>query len=142
MDATSPAPLHDADGRHFPWGDQGEPTFARVVDTSAGEPSREDVYGHPFDEGPHGARGLAGNTRDWCLDVWKHEGPCVEGDRLRVEAAALDNPDFRVIRGGGWSSVIANSRVCARFGGRPGIRRPVVGFRVARACHDCVKPSV
>ncbi|XXX72555.1 bifunctional serine/threonine-protein kinase/formylglycine-generating enzyme family protein [Sorangium sp. So ce134] len=122
-----------ADGRLFPWGDHPEPTFAQVVDSSPDEPSREGVHGRPLDESPYGVRGLAGNTRDWCANVWRHEGPLVEDGRLRVTAALPDDPDFRVIKGGGWSSVMNNSRAAARFGGRPAIRRPVVGFRLARS---------
>jgi eukaryotic-like serine/threonine-protein kinase len=121
-----------ADGRLLPWGDHADPTFACVVDTSAEEPAREGVHGHPFDESPYGVRGLAGNTRDWCNNVWKHQGPLVEGGRLRPDAAAPDDPDFRVIKGGAWASAMTHSRAAARFGARPDIRRPVVGLRVAR----------
>ncbi|AUX44456.1 protein kinase [Sorangium cellulosum] len=121
------------DSRLLPWGDHVEPTFACVVGSTPDEPSLEGVNGHPFDEGPHGVRGLAGNTRDWCQNVWKHEGPCVEGGRLRLEAAALGDPDFRVIKGGAWAGGMIIGRAAARFGGRPSIRRPVVGFRVARS---------
>ncbi|WP_437588826.1 bifunctional serine/threonine-protein kinase/formylglycine-generating enzyme family protein [Sorangium sp. So ce1000] len=120
------------DGRFLPWGDHVDPTFACVVDTTAGEPTREGVNGHPFDESPYGVRGLAGNTRDWCNNVWKHEGPAIEGDRLQPDAAAPDEPDFLVIKGGAWASTMMYSRAAARFGGRPHVRRPVVGLRVVR----------
>ncbi|HTN87343.1 MAG TPA: bifunctional serine/threonine-protein kinase/formylglycine-generating enzyme family protein [Sorangium sp.] len=122
-----------ADGRLLPWGNHVDSTFACVVDTSEGEPAREGVDGHPCDESPYGVRGLAGNTRDWCINVWKHEGPLVEGGRLRLDAAAPEDPDFRAIKGGAWASAMTYSRAAARFGGRPDVRRPVVGLRVARA---------
>ena len=121
-----------ADGRFLPWGDHIEPTFACVADTSSGEAACESVHGHPLDESPYGVRGLAGNVRDWCINVWTHGGPAVEGGRLRIRIAAADDPDFRVLRGGSWSSPLLPSRAAARFGGRPGIRRPVVGIRVVR----------
>ncbi|MGK3968173.1 SUMF1/EgtB/PvdO family nonheme iron enzyme [Sorangium sp. So ce118] len=121
------------DGRLLPWGDHVEPTFACVVGSAPGESSLEGVDGHPFDEGPHGVRGLAGNARDWCQNVWKREAPLVEGGRLRLEAAAPDDPGFRVIKGGAWAGAMINGRAAARFGGLPAIRRPVVGFRVARS---------
>ncbi|HEX4417892.1 MAG TPA: bifunctional serine/threonine-protein kinase/formylglycine-generating enzyme family protein [Kofleriaceae bacterium] len=120
------------DGRLLPWGDHPEPTFACVADTAPGEPSREAVHGHPTDDSPYGVRGLAGNTRDWCSNVWTHGGPRVEHGRLCLEPAAPDDPDFRVIKGGAWSSAAINGLAAARFGARPGAHRPVVGFRVAR----------
>ncbi|WP_434048487.1 MULTISPECIES: bifunctional serine/threonine-protein kinase/formylglycine-generating enzyme family protein [Sorangium] len=120
------------DGRLFPWGDHADPTFACVADTSPSEAAREGVEGHPFDESPYGVRGLAGNARDWCLDVWRHEGPRVEAGRLRLDAAAPGDPDLRVIKGGAWTGALSQGRAPARFGGRPGLRRSVVGVRVAR----------
>ncbi|XYI01558.1 SUMF1/EgtB/PvdO family nonheme iron enzyme [Sorangium sp. So ce1128] len=121
------------DGRLLPWGDHLEPTLACVAEASSAEPSRESVEGHPFDESPYGVRGLAGNTRDWCINAWNHEGPLVEGGRLRLDAAAPDDPSFRVIKGGAWPSAMSYSRAATRFGARPEDRRPVVGLRVARA---------
>ncbi len=121
------------DGRLFPWGDHPEPTFACVADTTSEAPSREAVGGHPVDESPYGARGLAGNTRDWCESRWKHEGPLIVGGRLRIEPGVEDDLDFRVIKGGAWSSAVLNGHAAARFGARPGIRRPVVGIRIARS---------
>ncbi len=122
-----------ADGRLFPWGDQPEPTFARVVNTSAAESSLEGVEARSLDESPYGVRGLAGNVRDWCQNVWKHEGPRVEQGRLRLEQAAPEDPDFRAIRGGSWTGAIVQSRAAARFAGRPGGRWTVVGLRLVRS---------
>ncbi len=120
-----------ADGRLLPWGDQLEPTFACVSDTHQTEATRESIHAHPLDESPYGVRGLAGNVRDWCVNVWRHEGPRVEGERLCIDPAAPDDPEFRVIKGGAWANPMIQGRAAARFGGRPGIHRPVVGFRVA-----------
>jgi serine/threonine-protein kinase len=120
------------DGRFFPWGDHADPTFARVIDSSADEPSRGSVTGHPVDESPYGVRGLAGNTRDWCINAWKLDGPLVSGSRLLLDAADLSDPEFRAIRGGAWASAMTYSRSAARFGGRPEVRRPLLGVRVGR----------
>jgi serine/threonine-protein kinase len=121
------------DGRHFPWGDHPEPTFARVGDTSAAEATPGSVHDHPTDESPYGAGGLAGNCRDWCMNAWKHEGPRVEQDRLVLDPALPDDPGFRTLKGGAWTGTIVQSRAAARFGGRPGIRRRVVGMRMTRS---------
>lgn len=121
------------DGRLQPWGNHVDATFACVLDGFEGEPRQERVSGHPFDESPYGVRGLAGNVRDWCINVWRHEGPLVEDGRLRLDPAAPGDPDFRVIKGGAWASTMIHSRAAARFGARPGVCRPVVGIRVARS---------
>lgn len=121
------------DGRLLPWGDHPDSTFARVADSRAAEASVESVYAYPFDESPYGVRGLAGNTRDWCINLWKHEGPIVEHGRLRIDAASAEDTELRAIKGGAWASMIAHSRAASRFGGRPNIRRPVVGMRLVRS---------
>jgi eukaryotic-like serine/threonine-protein kinase len=121
------------DGRLLPWGDHVEPTFACVLDATAGEPAREAVGGHPSDESVYGARGLAGNTRDWCGNRWTHEGPRVDDGRLRLDRASSDDPDFRAIKGGAWASAMTHSRAAARFGALADVCRPVVGIRLARS---------
>ncbi|NUP14024.1 MAG: SUMF1/EgtB/PvdO family nonheme iron enzyme [Polyangiaceae bacterium] len=120
------------DGRLLPWGDQNEPTFACVTDTRPTAAAREVVIAHPYDESPYGIRGLAGNTRDWCINLWKHAGPSIESDRLRIEPAAAQDPDFRVIKGGAWTAMMISGRAAARFGGRPDLRRQSFGFRLVR----------
>jgi serine/threonine protein kinase/formylglycine-generating enzyme required for sulfatase activity len=125
--------VRGADGRLFPWGDQPEPTFARVVNTSSTEASLEGVGARSLDESPYGVRGLAGNLRDWCQNVWRHEGPRVEQGHLRLDLAAPEDLDFRAIRGGSWTGAIVESRAAARFAGRPGGRWTVVGMRLVRS---------
>src|SRR5262249_5584065 len=92
------------DGRIFPWGDHGDPTFACVLEGHRGPPPPEPNPGPPVDESPYGVRGLAGNVRDWCLDVWPPEGPRIVSDRLRIDPAEPDDPDFCAIRGGWWGA--------------------------------------
>jgi serine/threonine-protein kinase len=122
-----------ADARHFPWGDHAEPAFARVLEMPRGEPAPGPVGSAPADEGPYGARDLAGNVRDWCANPWNREGPRVEGDRLCLETANPESDLFWGVRGGGWGSSMAYSRAAERFGSRPGVRKPMLGVRPARA---------
>jgi formylglycine-generating enzyme required for sulfatase activity/tRNA A-37 threonylcarbamoyl transferase component Bud32 len=122
-----------ADGRLLPWGDFLDPAFACVLEGHRGEPARERVDGHPADLSPYGVRGLAGNSRDWCINVWRHEGPRTEEGRVRLDAASPDDPDFRVIKGGAWGSTMVLARSAARFGYRPASRSLWVGFRLARS---------
>jgi serine/threonine-protein kinase len=78
-------------------------------------------------------RGLAGNSRDWCGNIWRWEGPRVARDRLVLEPAGPDDPDFHAVRGGAWSSALSCSRAATRFGNRPTLRRASTGIRLARS---------
>lgn len=121
-----------ADGRLFSWGDHPEPTFACVLETHRGTPVPGPAGAHPVDESPYGVRDLAGNTRDWCANTWKHEGPAVAFGRLLLHAADAEDDDFRAVKGGAFGSSITLSRAAARFGSRPGVWRTFLGVRPAR----------
>ncbi|MFT3765092.1 MAG: SUMF1/EgtB/PvdO family nonheme iron enzyme [Minicystis sp.] len=128
------------DGRLLAWGDHLEATFACVLDAHSGPPRRENVDDRPTDESPYGVRGTTGNVRDWCINVWKHAGPQMDGDRLCVDAAAPEDPDFRSIKGGFWGAPATMCRSAGRFGSRPGICRLSVGVRVVRSYGRRVTP--
>jgi serine/threonine-protein kinase len=119
-----------ADGRVVPWGSHLDATFACALESHRGVPGPVVVGAYPVDESPYGIRGLAGNTRDWCANTWKQEGPLVEGGRLRMDPLPPADDDFRIVRGGTWGSSIATSRSASRFGSRPGTRWLAVGARV------------
>ncbi|WP_437806373.1 SUMF1/EgtB/PvdO family nonheme iron enzyme [Sorangium sp. So ce1078] len=121
------------DGRLYPWGDHPDATFACVLESHAGVPTRADVETYPADESPYGVRGLSGNSRDWCANVWRREGPRSAGERVLLEEASPDDPEHRAVRGGGWSSALPFARAAARFGLQPGMRRATVGVRLARS---------
>ncbi len=121
------------DGRLYPWGDHADATFACVLESHAGVPTRAGVDTYPADESPYGVRGLSGNSRDWCANVWRREGPRSAGERVLLEEASPDDPEHRAVRGGGWSSALPFARAAARFGLQPGMRRATVGVRLARS---------
>jgi formylglycine-generating enzyme required for sulfatase activity/tRNA A-37 threonylcarbamoyl transferase component Bud32 len=121
------------DGRLWPWGHHGDPSFACVLEGHRDEPRREPIGAHPLDVSVYGVRGLAGNTHDWCANVWRHDGPTVRDGRLVLERADDDDPEFRAIRGGAWSQPFNGSRAAARFGARPELGRRSIGFRLARS---------
>jgi formylglycine-generating enzyme required for sulfatase activity len=128
------------DGRYCPWGDHLEATFACTVDSRDEEPVRARVESYPFDESPYGVRGLAGNSRDWCSNVWRREGPRVRDGRLLLDVAARDDPSFRSVRGGAWSTLLSVIRSAARFGMRPGLRRGSTGLRLVRSLGEGATP--
>ncbi len=78
-------------------------------------------------------RGLAGNSRDWCINIWNREGPGGHGERLSIAEAGEDDPYYRAVRGGAWTSPLSFSRAAARFANRPRLRRTNIGLRVARS---------
>ncbi len=121
------------DGRLYPWGNHFDRTWTRVMGSQTGAPSRVDVDEYPVDESPHGLRGGAGNSRDWCGNLWTRRGPAVEGGRLHLEPAPDDGDAYRAARGGAWSAVENHCRVAGRFVGRPDHRTATAGIRVARA---------
>lgn len=125
--------VRGVDGRAYPWGDHADATFACVLESHEGVPTRVGVETYPADESPYGVRGLSGNSRDWCANVWRHEGPRIAGARLVLEEAAPEDPEHRAVRGGGWSSALSFARAAVRFGLQPRRRRATVGLRLVRS---------
>ncbi|MCB9763596.1 MAG: SUMF1/EgtB/PvdO family nonheme iron enzyme [Alphaproteobacteria bacterium] len=121
------------DGRFLPWGDQPEPCWANVLGSSPDTPGPEPVGGHPTDRSPFGVEGLAGNTRDWCVNAWLPAGPPCPDGRLEVVPAAAEDEGFRAVRGGAWQATVALARAAARFANLPGARLGPVGFRLVRS---------
>ena len=121
-----------ADGRHLPWGNHLESTYACVGEGQEGVAAREPVDGHPTDESVYTIRGLAGNVRDWCANIWRHSGPRIERGRLILETAA-DDDDYRVIKGGSWNASAEQGRSAGRFGAQPALHRLTLGLRPVRS---------
>src|SRR5262249_35078445 len=111
-----------ADARRCPWGDQLDATFACALDSQEAQPGRMIVDSYPFDASVYRSRGLAGNTRDWCPNPGRREGPPIVRGRLSLGEDGVET-GFRALRGGAWSSPLSSSRAAVRFGGRPDVRR-------------------
>ncbi|UQA56749.1 bifunctional serine/threonine-protein kinase/formylglycine-generating enzyme family protein [Polyangium aurulentum] len=116
------------DGRVCPVGHHLDPAFVWCVDSVEKNPNIASVHAHPLDESPYGVRGLGGNTRDYCENAWRRDGPRIEGDRLLREVARGD--EVRAVRGGTWTSPLEFCRAATRFGNPPSIRRFTTGVRV------------
>ncbi len=121
------------DGRLAPWGDHIDPSFACMLGSQDANPTRVRVNSFPVDTSPYGVRGMAGNVRDWCINVWKADGPQVQNGRLLLDPASLHDPEARSARGGTWTTAPAFCRVAARFADKPSWRFGGVGFRLARS---------
>ncbi|MFT3772421.1 MAG: SUMF1/EgtB/PvdO family nonheme iron enzyme [Minicystis sp.] len=120
-----------ADGRRCPTGDHLDAQILRAADSVEKNPVIVSVHDDPLDESPYGARGLGGNTRDYCENAWLRDGPRTVDGRLVREVARGD--EVRAVRGGSWSSPLEFCRAAARFGNPPAIRRLTTGARVARS---------
>ena len=121
------------DGRLAPWGDHFDANFCRVLESHTDTPTCGGVDDNSLDESPYGVRGLAGNTRDWCLNNWTHDGPAAGGTRLAINTPAAEDDNYRCVRGGAWSSTIELSRSATRFALRPHLQRWNTGFRLVRS---------
>jgi len=121
------------DERRFPWGDFLDPTWCCMRDSHTDRGRPAPVTAYPIDESPYGVRGLAGNTRDWCLDRYRREGPEVIADRAVLRRAAVDEP--RACRGGNWYNVAARCHAASRFMHYPDHNGPGLGVRMARSVH-------
>lgn len=121
------------DGRLFPWGDTFEPTWTRSLNSVPGPPARVSVHAFPEDTSCLGIRGLAGNVRDWCVNVFM-KAPPEEGSALEVVVDGSNTRDFRAVRGGSMTSGPDLCRAATRFGALPDHRRSALGFRLVRPC--------
>ncbi|MEN0060714.1 MAG: bifunctional serine/threonine-protein kinase/formylglycine-generating enzyme family protein [Myxococcota bacterium] len=117
------------DGRHFPWGSHFEAAWARVRHSSGGTPQRASIYEHPEDCSVYGVRGVAGNVRIWCGNVYEPSGP---DDGTEVRGLGPEPGETRNARGGSWTSEGRLSRSAGRFGGHFRGRYSSVGIRLIR----------
>jgi serine/threonine-protein kinase len=124
--------VRGVDGRVYPWGDNFDPTWACMASSHAGGTARVDVHAYPLDESPYGMRGGAGNTRDYCVNLWTSRGPELRDGRLVIDVAPTGSEDYRAVRGGAWSSVENHCRAAGRFVVHPDKGRSTLGLRVAR----------
>ncbi len=125
-----------ADGRWYPWGDFADPTWCSMGDSAPGRRFPATVEDHPVDCSPYGVRGLAGNSKDWCLDRWNAAGPLVvEGHAIvpdAVDEAVAYPQAARAVRGGSWRAQANNIRAAARSSLVPNYRNVFIGVRLAR----------
>jgi serine/threonine protein kinase/formylglycine-generating enzyme required for sulfatase activity len=110
------------DGRIFPWGDRYDPSWACSQWSHTGRARLQPVDSFPVDCSVYGARGMAGNTMEWCADVFR-----------LPDGSAYGAGTVRVLRGGSWSIQPINARIARRGRLDPGHRNHDVGFRLARS---------
>ena len=103
------------DGRCYPWGDRFDPSRSCMKDSHDGPVKIQSVDSFPVDRSVYGVRGTAGNTRDWCLDKFREEGPPLDGGRLlQPSATDLADTGFKSTRGGSYGNSAARARSADR----------------------------
>ena len=74
-----------------------------------------DVDQFPLDVSLYGVRGTAGNTRDWCLDTFRDDGPPLQAGRLLMPTEKdLADPSFKSTRGGSYGKSESRARSANR----------------------------
>lgn len=126
------------DGRLFPWGDFPDPSFCCMQGSRPGPPRPAPVQSFPIDESVYGVRGLAGNVREWTLDLDEPKGtagPAVAAGRalLKLPPEEPDAALYAVTRGGSWFSTARYARLAGRSLTHPSMRNNALGFRLARS---------
>lgn len=120
------------DGRFYPWGNFFDPSWCCMRDAFVERPTLTGVDAFPVDESPYGVRGMAGNSQDWCGDLWSSEGTAVGEGRIELRESAGEIEGFRVLRGGAWFSGSGECRCAYRSGSPPTGVKSSIGFRPVR----------
>ncbi len=119
------------DGRTYPWGDFSDPTWARSRESTEKRTLLAAIQSHPLDESPYGVRGMAGNVRDRCADLYsREEGPALVGEST-VPTTGEPGPGMRTLRGGSWGDPASLGRCAGRTAVEPEVPGGRVGFRLA-----------
>jgi serine/threonine protein kinase/formylglycine-generating enzyme required for sulfatase activity len=129
------------DGRFYPWGDKFDPSRSCMKDSHTDQVKMQEVDSFPIDVSVYGVRGTAGNSRDWCLDRFREEGPpLAEGRLLYPSEEDLADIGFKSTRGGSYGNSAARARSADRdwwFPERAYVGR---GFRLGWSLEDSVPP--
>jgi formylglycine-generating enzyme required for sulfatase activity/energy-coupling factor transporter ATP-binding protein EcfA2 len=112
------------DDRKYPWGsDKIEPNRANYHDTNVDATSPVGCF--PDGANHLGVMDMVGNVWEWCQD-W-HGEYSKEGV---TDPSGPPSGSSRVLRGGSWLFPAGYCRSACRFGGEPGNRDFVLGFRL------------
>ena len=122
------------DRRRFPWGEQFDSAFCIMMDSHIGEPEIKTVYENVFDTSVYGVKSMAGNTREWCLDLFQADEYRLADQRLVMPSQEdLEAPGFRSSRGGSYGNAASRTRSADRDWWFPHLAYVGRGFRIARS---------
>jgi formylglycine-generating enzyme required for sulfatase activity len=121
------------DRRFFPWGDAFDPSWCHTKDSHRGHLLPACIGEYPVDESVYGARGLAGNMRDWTGTAHQDDSDVRDGEAVSFQQGAGEGGANRVGRGGNWYDNPRDARLSVRFSTPPGNRVNFLGLRLARS---------
>jgi len=129
------------DGRFFPWGDDLDPSWCCMVKSHQGAGLPSVIESYPIDVSVYGIRGLGGNMRDWCEDLYTPDAPnhpVVGWESSPVQSPASDPRDHgdrfrRVFRGGSWYVSSLYCRAASRLRNVPLSRYASYSVRLSRS---------
>lgn len=123
------------DGRFFPWGDHFDASWCCMRDSHIpGRLTPSVIDSYPVDESPYGVRGMAGNSRDWCIDKYTPEGHIRNNQALPAPTVAEEDPDiYRTFRGGSWLGQASGVRLASRHNALAINRASHLGIRPCRS---------
>ncbi len=120
-----------ADNRLFPWGAE-TPSMTHASFACDGcSPDLATAGAFPDGRGRFGQHDLGGNVWEFVLDAY-HPTWYAAGGASCSDCANVVAGQFRVARGGGWTSPAAHLRAAHRTNPTPGARHAGIGFRCAR----------
>jgi len=115
--------------RVFPWGnDEEQPCTRAVMGGDCASEGTEPVGTHPAGASPDRLMDMAGNVAEWVSDWYD---PQYYGSSPEADPTGPDSGNERVVRGGHFSSPLAEIRTLARAADDPTHALPVFGFRCA-----------
>ncbi len=103
------------DARLYSMGNHFDATYSNIMESHDGPARPCPVDTFPLDESPYGARGLVGNSTEWCINDVE------EGKR-------------RLLRGGSWLVFGMHNRATTRFANPPINVYRNYGFRLSALC--------
>jgi serine/threonine-protein kinase len=121
------------DGRLYPWGDFFDPTWCRMLETHSALPTMAAAGTYDVDESPYQVRDMAGNQRDWCLDIPSESDPPLSASgRILGPRDSHELWNLRVARGGNFVDSPLWCWSYHRSSFLPNLRDFTVSFRTAR----------
>jgi formylglycine-generating enzyme required for sulfatase activity len=121
------------DGRSYPWGEDIDQTRANYNNNDdpkfVGDTSK--VGSYPNGASPYGVYDMAGNIWDWTADLY-NEKYYASLPKVIANPLGPATGNYRVIRGGSWSSGASSLRSSRRSWNDPTNANIYIGFRCAQ----------
>jgi len=114
------------DGRVYPWGNGADPNKANYKKTEVESTAAVGFFGRG--KSPYGCQDMAGNVWEWGATHAYKPYPYALENEWGEEYLAGD--DYRILRGGSWSSEISDLRCAARLRFSPNDSYNFIGFRL------------